>query len=123
MSSDNCVLIYADDDTLVREALATSLEASGVVVRQCENGLEAIDLCREIHPATMLLDINMPVLDGYETACRVRADPNIAGTRLIAISGGCDRDASTRAKDAGFDVVLRKPVSMANLLKTVLETP
>ena len=123
MSPDNCVLIYADDDVLVREALAMALEASGVAVRQCENGLEAIDLCREIHPGTMLLDINMPVLDGYETAHRVRADPNIAGTRLIAISGGSDRDANVRAMDAGFDAVLRKPVSMANLLKTVLEMP
>lgn len=119
MATIRSELIYADDDEHVRAALAMALESRGIVVHQCRNGLEALDLCREIRPVLMLLDLDMPVLDGYETARRVRAEQDIAGTRLVAISGSCDRFTGERASGAGFDQVLCKPVTLATLMQAV----
>lgn len=63
----------------------------------------------------MLLDIGLPGLDGYEVARRVRLDPELAGVRLIAVTGYGQEDDMKRTRDSGFVAHLVKPVDMARL--------
>jgi two-component system, OmpR family, response regulator len=67
------------------------------------------------HPDCLLLDIAMPVLDGYTLAERVRQEPSLANTKLIALSAFSDSAHVSRAKQAGFDFLLVKPADPAEL--------
>jgi CheY-like chemotaxis protein len=67
-------------------------------------------------PDAVLLDIGLPGMDGYEVARRIRQDPELAQTRLIAISGYCQEEDRRRSREAGFDHHLAKPTNLKELL-------
>jgi CheY-like chemotaxis protein len=70
-------------------------------------------------PDVAVLDIGLPGMDGLELAARLRADPRLAGTRLIALTGYGGASDRQRVKDAGFDVHLVKPVSLEHLKRAL----
>jgi len=81
-------------------------------VRAASDGMDALRVAAEFRPEAALLDIGLPVMDGYELAGRLRSMPALAGIRLIALTGyGQDRDRA-KAHAAGFDHHLVKPVAM-----------
>ena len=101
------------------ESLAEVLELLGNQVRVAHGGLEALRLARESLPDLALLDIGLPVMDGYELAQRLRAEhPSL---RLVAVTGyGQDADREA-ARVAGFSRHLVKPVSLEKLQSVVIE--
>jgi len=96
------------------------LELLGNQVRVTHDGLEALRLARESLPDLALLDIGLPVMDGYELAQRLRAEhPSL---RLVAVTGyGQDADREA-ARVAGFSLHLVKPVNLQELESVVTET-
>src|SRR5262249_36988851 len=106
-----------DDNVDAAESLAEVLELLGNQVRVAHDGLEALRLARESVPDLALLDIGLPVIDGYELAQRLRAEhPSL---RLVAVSGygqDADRDA---AFQAGFSRHLVKPVTLQEIESVV----
>jgi DNA-binding response OmpR family regulator len=122
MRANEYVIVIADDDADLCRTFATVFEAKGYTVHTCGDGEKALSLCREMRPAVVLLDLAMPVLDGYETARRIRADPDLAEIRVIAITGRSDERSSSLAWDAGFHDFLSKPVPMSMLLAMVRRT-
>jgi PAS domain S-box-containing protein len=119
-SMRNRVLVV-DDNYDAAEMLRTALEQFGYVVDVAHDGLSALVRAGTFHPTTVLLDIGLPVMDGYEVARRLRADPATRDAiQLVAITGyGQDTDRE-HAHDAGFDRHLVKPVDL-EYLRTVLE--
>jgi CheY-like chemotaxis protein len=111
--------VYADDDALVRDVVTQALVEEGVDVHACEGGVEAIELCRQIEPDAVLLDLNMPDLDGLATARAVRRDPKLAHLRLVALTGRGTWELRRKAIEAGFDEFLVKPVPVATLIKAL----
>ncbi|MBA3454169.1 MAG: response regulator [Deltaproteobacteria bacterium] len=94
------------------------LETKGCVVRGCEDGATGLATILAQPPTLALIDIGLPVLDGYQVASRIRA----AGRKevfLVAMTGYGQPDDQQRARDAGFDLHLTKPVTMA-LLQTAI---
>lgn len=73
---------------------------------------QVIGEIRHFRPEIVLLDISMPGMDGWELARRIRADADIAATRLVAITALSSPDDVRRSRDAGFNAHYRKPVSM-----------
>jgi CheY-like chemotaxis protein len=109
------VIVYADDDDLVRNVVTQALIEEGIDVHDCASGSEALALCRQIVPDAVLLDLNMPDVDGLETARALRRDPATRHLRVVALTGRTTSGLRTKATDAGFDDCLAKPIAAAVL--------
>ena len=97
------------------EMLAHTLAAMGHRVQVAFDGKTALDVAANFHPEVALLDIGLPVMDGYELASRLREMPGGADIRLIAVTGyGQARDRAA-AKQAGFSEHVVKPVDVSRL--------
>ena len=107
-------VLVVDDNVDGAESLAMLLEISGHETRTVHTGLAALAAARAFDPDVVFLDIGLPAgMDGYEVARRLRADPDTAGTVLVALTGWGSADDKQRSKDAGFDIHLTKPVEPA----------
>lgn len=108
-SVDRRVLV-ADDNRDAAESLALLLELAGYEVRVASSGQAAVTLARAFRPEIAIIDIGMSDMDGYEVAQSLRREPWSVGLVLIALTGwGQDTDRD-RARAAGFDHYLTKPV-------------
>ena len=102
-------VVLVEDQEDARRMLQILLEGEGVRVFPAGNGREGLGLIQRERPDLALVDLGLPVMSGFELARRVRANPALAGTRLVALSGyGQDTDVQA-ALDAGFDEHLTKP--------------
>jgi CheY-like chemotaxis protein len=117
-SSGRRVLV-ADDNKDAADSLAMVLELSGHDVRVAHGGCAALTLAQTFRPDVALLDIGMPELNGYEVAKELRREPWGTGILLIALTGWGQDDDRQRAKDAGFDHHLTKPLDL-DTLETLL---
>jgi two-component system, sensor histidine kinase len=122
MRSNDNVIVIADDDAAICEAFKTMFAARGYTVHTCNDGLAAVALCKDVRPGVALIDLEMPGIDGYEVARRLRADVDLADTRLVAVTGRSDEQASARAWDAGFHDFLGKPAPVSMLLAMIRRT-
>jgi len=122
MNLNDYVVVVADDDPAIRATYVELLTAKGYVVHTCGDGAKAIELCREFRPAVALIDLDMPVMDGFDTARALRADPDLVDLRIVAITALSDERSSARAWDAGFHEFLPKPVPVSMLLAIVRPT-
>lgn len=110
-------VLVADDNIDALDSLAMMLELAGYAVRKCLNGVQAVQDALDWRPHFMLLDIGMPLLDGYEVARRIRAATWDEVPTLVAISGWSQPQDRERALAAGFDTHCAKPVSFDSLLQ------
>jgi CheY-like chemotaxis protein len=105
-------VLVVDDNEDARELLKEALALSGYDVHTAADPASAIERAQELKPAIALLDIGLPVMDGYELARRLRAIEGLSGLRLVAITGYGQPADKDRAREAGFDEHLVKPVSL-----------
>ncbi len=103
-------ILVADDNYDAAQSLALMLGMEGHDVRTASDGLEALRVAEEFRPQLALLDIGMPRLDGYETARRLRERPWAGSLLLFALTGWGQEEDRERARRAGFDRHLVKPV-------------
>ena len=108
-------ILVADDNRDAANALALLLRLAGHDVRVAHDGQGALTLAREFQPDCAVLDIGMPDLNGYEVARRLRHTTFGKHVRLIALTGWGQDDDKRRARDAGFDHHLTKPVDRERL--------
>ncbi len=106
-----------DDDPDILEALSEILEAEGFGIRQARNGLEALELVEQLPPSLILLDLMMPVMDGWEFAERIRRRPDWAQIPVIVLSA--DRNIGGKARELGALGYLAKPFELNELLSLV----
>jgi len=96
--------------------LCELLEGLGHAAAVAHDGVVALDVASSFRPDIALLDIGLPVMDGYELARKLREQPDGAALRLIAITGyGQDSDRA-RAREAGFEHHLIKPIALETLI-------
>ena len=108
-------VLVVDDNEDAAETLAHTLEAMGHRVQVAFDGKTALDVAATFHPEVALLDIGLPVMDGYELASRLKRMPGGADVRLIAVTGyGQARDRAA-ALQAGFSEHVVKPVDVLKL--------
>ena len=111
-------ILIADDYEDNLELLRLLLAAAHYQVIEARNGAECLNLARQLLPDLVMVDLSMPVVDGWETFRALRADKLTASILCIAVTahGDSDRD---RALRAGFDGYVSKPFRGAELLDTV----
>ena len=103
-------ILVADDNQDAANTLAMLLRLAGHDVRTAHGGQAALTLADEFQPEFVLLDIGMPDLDGYEVAKQLRLTDGGKNVRLIALTGWGQDEDKRRAREAGFDYHLTKPV-------------
>jgi CheY-like chemotaxis protein len=108
-------ILIAEDNEVNRELLRELLESHGHNVAEACNGQEALDMIAQIRPQILLLDIGMPVRDGFSVVKQIRADPLLDSLPVMAITAYAMQGDRERILNSGFDGYLSKPID-ANLL-------
>ncbi len=116
-------ILLADDNQDAAELLARLLELSGHEVHIANTGTDALKLAYQHRPDTVILDIGMPGMNGYEVARNLRRDAWGAQATLIAITGWGGEQDKRQALDSGFDYHLSKPVDPSELDRILSPTP
>jgi CheY-like chemotaxis protein len=108
-------ILIAEDNPVNRELLHELLEARGYVVEEAGNGQEALQMIAQSRPDALLLDLNMPVLDGFATVRKIREDTAISSLPVLAVTAYAMRGDREKTLEAGFDGYLSKPISPSAL--------
>jgi chemosensory pili system protein ChpA (sensor histidine kinase/response regulator) len=111
--------MVVDDSITVRRVTQRLLERNGMRVLTANDGLEALSLLQEHVPDVILLDIEMPRMDGYEVAAHVRSDPRLADVPIIMITSRVGEKHRARAIELGVDDYLGKPYQESELLDAI----
>jgi PAS domain S-box-containing protein len=114
-------ILVIDDNIASAKTLAWSLEMLGNDVRVAYDGQEAIDIAKLFMPQVILLDIGLPVMNGYEICKVLRKDPSLQNSLIIAQTGWGQKEHMERSKKAGFDKHLIKPISIETLQSLLAE--
>ena len=113
--------LIVDDNVDAAEALGLLLESAGIRVVTAHDGAAALARVAEARPDFVLMDLGLPVLDGYEVASRLRAQPEFRDLMLVAVSGYGSEQDQRRSAAAGFDHHLVKPVDCEALFRILGE--
>jgi signal transduction histidine kinase len=108
-------ILVVEDNFDAAEAMQLLLTAMGHAVTVVNDGAEAVEVARTLQPDTILLDIGLPGISGYELATLLRGMPETRAARMIAVSGYGQQKDRLRSEAAGFDLHLVKPVDPAQL--------
>ncbi len=108
-------ILVVDDHEDSATLMATALEMLGYEARTAFDGREGLEVAVDFRPDVVVIDLMLPNFDGWELATMLRQVSVFRNTRLIAISGSPPVQTPARAKAAGFERHLRKPVSMKSL--------
>jgi two-component system alkaline phosphatase synthesis response regulator PhoP len=112
-------VIIADDDPLIRSVLRSKLQGIGQSVVIAKDGLEAVEAASTVRATLIVLDFNMPRLNGLEACERIRALPLNADTPIVALTALNMEDVVQAATRAGATMFLTKPIGMPQLLGAI----
>jgi CheY-like chemotaxis protein len=112
-------VLIVDDNEDAANSLAMVLKLGGHETASVYSAAEALARAAEFKPDVVLLDIGLPGMNGYEVAQKMRELPGLRNVRLIAVTGYGRSDDRLRAREAGFDDHLIKPVELAVLDRTL----
>jgi CheY-like chemotaxis protein len=112
-------LLVVDDNADAAELLSEALELLGYETHRASDGPSALTVAEKVRPRVALLDIGLPVMDGYELAGRLRALDGLTDLKLVAVTGYGQAADRARSEAAGFDAHLVKPISLEAVRKTI----
>lgn len=112
-------VLIVDDTSENRAVLVAALTALGFETTEAADGLEGFVQARSIKPNLILMDVRMPVMDGYECIEKIRATSALHGTPIIALSASATKEVQTRCLTAGANAFLSKPVEHADLIQAI----
>ncbi len=118
-SPEKPLILIADDRPSSRELLRLVLERAGYAVIEAEDGEKALDRARAGNPDLVLLDLQMPVLDGYGVLAALRGEERFRNLPVLALTASAMRGDRERIMDAGFTDYLAKPAGSEVLRETV----
>lgn len=109
-------ILVVDDEEILRYLLATKLEEEGFEVQTAKNGIECLEMLQKFNPDLVILDINMPIMDGITTAKEIRKLKSFTKTPIIFLTGVGSIDSLRVGFEAGGDEYLNKPINADELL-------
>src|SRR3972149_1990238 len=114
-------ILYIEDNRENRMLVRRVLEAAGYVMAEAEDGLAGIEAAVREQPALILLDINLPGVDGYEIVAILKSFPNLASTPVIAVTAYAMQGDRQRPLVAGCDGYIQKPIDVDTFPRQVAE--
>jgi len=114
-------ILVADDKASSRELIRAILEHSGYLVDEAADGGEALAQALANEPDLLLLDLQMPVLDGFAVLAELRRDERFATRPIVALTAYAMQGDREKALEAGFTSYVTKPVNLAELRRHIAE--
>jgi two-component system chemotaxis response regulator CheY len=118
----NCNVLIVDDSTILRTAIRKVVRLAGVEddrIHEAANGREALELLETLWVDLVLLDLNMPVMDGEQFATELRKNPDLADVAVVVVSTEGNADRLKRMRDLGVMETLRKPFEPEDLHRLI----
>ena len=120
-ASDAPLVLVVDDFEDNRAMYVEYLQFQGLRVIEAVNGEEAVDRENELLPAVIIMDLSLPVMDGWEATRRIKSNPKTKHIKVVALTGHAEPAHAKRALEAGCDDFVAKPCLPENLLAKVRE--
>ena len=112
-------ILLVEDNEMNRDMLSRRLKRKGFTVSVAMDGRRGVDMAREIRPDIILMDMSLPVLDGWDATREIKADESISSIPVIALTAHAMASDRDRALDAGCDDFDTKPVELPRLLDKI----
>ncbi|MCB0169113.1 MAG: response regulator [Anaerolineae bacterium] len=112
-------VLYVEDSAVIRDTIARLLELKGYKVNYAKNGQEGIELAQSWKPQVVLMDLRMPVMDGYNAINELRANPATSHLPIFVLSAWSSKKERTQAKLAGADEFFVKPPDLNRLIEAI----
>lgn len=112
-------ILVADDKASSRELIRTVLEHSGYEVFEAADGVEALEMARSCKPGLILLDLQMPRLDGFAVVQAMRRDPLLKDLPIAALTASAMHSDRDKVLNAGFSAYITKPVALSVLREEI----
>jgi len=120
-SSRGLSVLIAEDNTDIRETLAEYLEAMGYAVQTASNGNEAVAKASESTPDLILMDVQMPGMDGLDATRAIRRIPSLANTPIVVMTAFASGEDAERCREAGATSYVPKPIELRRLGRILSE--
>jgi two-component system cell cycle response regulator DivK len=108
----SAIILYIEDNIDNRTLIRRILMAEGYEVAEAGNAGEALDALKSLHPDLILMDINMPEVDGYTLTSRIRAMSGFENVPIVALTANVMRGDRERSLEAGCDGYIQKPIDI-----------
>lgn len=112
-------ILYIEDNEQNRRLIRKLLKFNGYEVLEAEDGLKGIAVAAREHPDLILMDINLPGIDGMEATSRLKSSPDLADIPIVALTAAAMRGDRERIMAAGCDGYLQKPIDPHLVLETI----
>ncbi|MES2261060.1 MAG: PAS domain S-box protein [Pseudomonadota bacterium] len=112
-------ILLVEDNTFNQQIALEMLEEAGTSVCLANNGAEALALLNQARFDCVLMDVQMPLMDGLEATRRIRADPRLSALRVLAMTATATSEDRVRCLDAGMDDFISKPIQPALMYQTI----
>lgn len=119
MATQSPTILYVEDTLDNRILVRRILQAEGYTVLEAASARETLAIVQSSHPDLILVDINMPEVDGYTLASRLKGDPRLAKIPVVAVTANVMRGDRDRTLEAGCDGYIQKPIDVDLLPRQV----
>ena len=108
--TENTTILVVEDDEDTSLAMRLALEDQGYHILEAADGEQAVEVAARERPQIILMDLNLPKLDGFDATRRIRSNPDLAGAIIVAVTAYPDADHRARALAAGCNAYVTKPI-------------
>ena len=109
-------LLLVEDNELNRDMLSRRLERKGYVIQMAADGAQGVSMAMELRPALILMDLSLPVMDGWEAIRRLKLNPDTANIPVIALTAHARAEDEKTAREAGANDFDTKPIDLNRLV-------
>ena len=119
--AEDLTVLVVEDYEDASLAMRLALEDCGYHILEASDGAQAVEVAAREHPQIILMDLNLPVLDGLAATERIRSNPNLRDTIIVAVTAYSDHDYRARALAAGCNAFVSKPIDIEWLNELLTE--
>ncbi|MDD4879058.1 MAG: response regulator [Candidatus Omnitrophica bacterium] len=119
MAENKKTVLIAEDEPLNMRLTVDLLEINGFNTLSCCDGIAALEALKDTIPDIILLDINMPKMNGFEVHKKIREDRRLDRVKILALSASAMKEDEERIRAAGFDDFIPKPIDTKSLVKKI----
>jgi CheY-like chemotaxis protein len=112
-------ILYIEDDPFLRQIVSSTLEEQGLQVRTASNGQEGVAMALEWLADLILMDLKMPIMDGFQATKALQADPRTRHIPIVAFSAAFEPGIQARTQAAGMNGFIQKPISPDKLVRII----
>jgi two-component system cell cycle response regulator DivK len=117
--SNNTTILYVEDNVDNRTLVRRVLTAEGYSIIEAVNAMQALEILRNTKPSLILMDINMPDIDGYTLTTQIKGMPGLGSIPIVALTANVMRGDRERSLEAGCDGYIQKPIDIDALSQQI----